>query len=44
MEMDRMDREGFMEIIELDPSSSLVTMYLSAVRKPSSRTSERNSN
>ena len=37
-----MDREGFVEIIKLDPSSSLVSMRLSAVRKLSSRTSERN--
>ena len=37
-----MDREGFVEVIELDPSSSLVSMHLSAIRKLSSRTSERN--
>ena len=38
-----MDREGFVVVIELDPSSSLVSMRLSAVTKLSSRTSERNS-
>ena len=37
-----MDREGFVVVIELDPSSSLVSMCLSAVRKLSSRTSEQN--
>ena len=38
-----MDREGFVVVFgELDPSSSLVSMRLSAVRKLSSRTSERN--
>ena len=37
-----MDREGFVVVIELDPSSSLVSVRLSAVRKLSSRTSERN--
>ena len=35
-------REGFVEVIELDPSSSLVSMRLSAVRKLSSRISRRN--
>ena len=36
------DREGFMEVIELDPSSMFVSMHLSAVRMLSSRTSEQN--
>ena len=40
-----MDREGFVvKIIKLNPSSSLVSMRLSVVRKLSSRTSERNGN
>ena len=37
-------REGFMEVIDQDPSSSLVSVHLSAVRKLRSRTSERNGN
>ena len=37
-----MDREGFMVVIELDPSSSLVSVCLSAVRKLSSSTREQN--
>ena len=37
-----MDREGFVVVIELDPSSSLVSVRLSAVRMLNSRTSERN--
>ena len=37
-----MDREDFIKVTELDPSSSLVSMCLSTVRKLSSRTSERN--
>ena len=32
------------EVIKLDPSSSLVSMRLSAIRKLSSRTSERSGN
>ena len=39
-----MDREGFVEVIKLDPSSSLVSMRLSAVRKLSTRTSKQNDN
>ena len=38
-----MGREGFMVVIELEPSSSLVSVRFSAVRKLNSRTSERNS-
>ena len=38
------NREGFVMVIKLDPSSSLVSMCLSAVRKLSSRTSEQNGN
>jgi hypothetical protein len=37
-----MDREGFVEVVELDPFSSLISMRLSAVRKLSSKRSERN--
>jgi hypothetical protein len=37
-----MDREGFVEAIEVGPSSLLISMRLSAVRQLSSRTSERN--
>ena len=36
------NREGFVEVVEPDPSSSLVSMLLSAIRTLSSRTSERN--
>ena len=38
-----MDREGFVVVIELDHSSSLVSVRLSAVRKLNSRMSKRNS-
>ena len=38
----KIDRKGFVEVIELIPSSSLVSMRLSAVRKLSSGTSEQN--
>ena len=38
-----MNRDGFVEVIELDPSSSsLVSMHLSAIRKLSYKTSEQN--
>ncbi len=39
-----MDRKGFVEVVELDPSTSLKCMRLSAVRKLSSKRSERNGN
>ena len=42
MDSYKLAHHGVVVVIKLDPSSSLVSVHLSAVRKLSSRTSERN--
>ena len=42
--VEEMDREDFVVVIELDPSSSLLSIHLSSVRKLSSRLSKQNGN